>query len=935
MGFLQRLIGKKEREKAEVISIETPKGELRLWPEDALETDPDTRIEEFWVDAMGVSEDGYWLLVGRRHGVFQLYDWSGKLHRLPSRPPAQVVTEILFKGSYLALLTPPYLVVYLLEDRKNPQSWKSFRTTQEGVRASTGLDISGNLLAYGVVGERVYVIDISGGFGSEGLDFKTVFSYSSSDIGELRHIKFLGPTRIILSGNKGVALYDLGGNLIGRVDHASGRGVLALKEGLLLSEGGNLFLYDLRLEGPTKNLSVPMKISSMDISPDGDFLFLADEEENRMGLIYLPEFKLLQVFDGFGYSIIRVSPDGNLYTCSYRDEEDKRFYGLRTIRTNLVDFLYEPERQSQMVKRAEEELKKLKEKLKRLREGVEPSEMEEYKRLLSMDAPIRGLRDVIEKAKRAVEDAKFEAFIRDIESRMSEGQINGEDLAKVESLIRLEKNERLKKLQSLKEHMEEYFNRGVREQLQKVQNALKLLKTEDIRDFEGIAEVKEAREFFHMLPKELKEQAQTSLQKLMQEHILQSKRQKYQIRIEDSRVFFGSEEFPRFSGERRRLKWRLRVEDRVYLKDRLYAKIAFEREDGILVEPKRYTNLIPQEEMRSLPSWARRYMRHLNGLLSNEPFRTPLFVSYEETPWFVKNLQRFTSLVKEQLLFLEGIVILEGDAGVGKNFLVEVFSALTRRPLYIIPCNSKMEKEDLTFVYEFDARKGTRRVYSDLVKALQTPGAVIYFDEINTLPPGMVKLFNPLFDYRRYLTLPTGEAVKAHRDVIFVGGMNPQNYLGVSELPQDIKSRADILFIDYPPFEEEGGLYSPDEAMILKDYIPQFSSLSAEEFLYLWHGVVNGLKIKELENQEVFEELIWKLFELLKIANMVRKAYRAYQTQQSEEPVDFVFSVRDTIRCARRLNKYASVKMLVMDTVLPKVSSPLEKEILKSLIERV
>ena len=73
----------------------------------------------------------------------------------------------------------------------------------------------------------------------------------------------------------------------------------------------------------------------------------------------------------------------------------------------------------------------------------------------------------------------------------------------------------------------------------------------------------------------------------------------------------------------------------------------------------------------------------------------------------------------------------------GKNFLVEVFSALTNRPLYIIPCHSKMEKEDLTYTYEFDPKKGTKRVFSDLIKALQTPGAVIYLDEINTLPPAL------------------------------------------------------------------------------------------------------------------------------------------------------------------------------------------------------
>ena len=96
MGILDKIFGKKEKEEIDVLEIKIPKGDLRLYPKDFLEKDPDARIEEFWVDAIDVSEDGYWILVGRRHGVFQLYDWSGKLHRLPSRPPAQVITEALF-----------------------------------------------------------------------------------------------------------------------------------------------------------------------------------------------------------------------------------------------------------------------------------------------------------------------------------------------------------------------------------------------------------------------------------------------------------------------------------------------------------------------------------------------------------------------------------------------------------------------------------------------------------------------------------------------------------------------------------------------------------------------------------------------------------------------------------------------------------------------
>ncbi len=935
MRFVQKLLRRREKEEEKVLRLTTPKGELTFSLEDFLEKDPDARIEEFWVDAMDVSEDGYWLLVGRRHGLLQLYDWTGKIHRLPSRPPAQVVTDILFKGRYLALITPPYLVVYLMEDTKNLQTWKSFRTTQEGIRASVGLDLYGSFLAYGVVGERVYVIDISGGFGSEGLDFKSTFSYSDAKIGELRFLRFLGGTRLLLSGTEGLALYDLGGRLLKRLNHASKRAALPLRDRVVLAEGNTLFAYDLQLEEALQSLTTPINISHMDISPDGDFIFLADAEENRMGVIYLPTFEFLHTFEGFGYSVVRVSPDGTLYTCAYKEEDEKRLYSLRAISTNLTEYIYNKDRQSQIIKRAEEELKALKNRLKRINTILEPQEFEEYRRLISMDMPIRRLRDIILQAQVLVEEAKFEAFVSNLEGRIREGKADAEDLREVESRLKIEEGERAERLKALRESLETYFQKTLQEHLEKVRQAISKVESDDLRDFEALEEIKIAREFINRLPGYLNQQAQTQLIKVFQEKLLQDKLSRYRIRFEDSKVIFGSEDFPKFSGEKRAFKWRIRVEERLPLQDRIFAKIAFEREDGLLVEPKRYPNLIPQEEIRRLPPWIRRYLRHLNGLLSHEPSRLPLFVSYEETPWFVRNLERFASLVKEQLMYSEGILILEGDAGVGKNFLVEVFSALTNRPLYIIPCNSKMEKEDITFVYEFDPKRGTKRVYSDLVKALQTPGAVIYFDEINTLPAGMVKLFNPLFDYRRYLTLPTGEVIKAHRDVVFVGGVNPQNYLGVSELPQDIKSRADIIFIDYPPFEDERGIYHPDEAIILKDYVRELSHLNLEEFVHLWHWVVNGIRVASLQGQEKLENLVWKIFELLKTANAIRSAYRAYQTQQSEEPVDFVFSIRDTIRCARRLSRYDGVKSLVLETILPKVGSPLEREIIKSIVERV
>lgn len=112
--------------------------------------------------------------------------------------------------------------------------------------------------------------------------------------------------------------------------------------------------------------------------------------------------------------------------------------------------------------------------------------------------------------------------------------------------------------------------------------------------------------------------------------------------------------------------------------------------------------------------------------------------------------------------------------------------------------------------------------------------------------------------------------------------------------------------------------------------------LNKKEFTYLWYYVVNDVKTElgeKLRTPERERE-VHLIFELLKIANEIRKAYRAYQTQQSEEPVEFVFSMRDTIRCARRLKKYGDAKSVILETIVPKISSPLEREIVRSIVER-
>ncbi len=933
MGLLKKLFGGKERHAQEVYEITSSRGVLKLWLEQDLQQDPDPKLEEYWIETLDVSEDARWLLVGRRYGLFQFYDWRGKLHRLPARPPAQVVSEILFKENFLVLITPPYLVVYRIEDPEKPVSWKSFKLSQEGMRPSMGLDLMHGVLAFGVVGNRIYAIDVGQDLSLQRVEFKS--SFSVVDVGELKSIKFLTPSKLFISGTEGSAIYSLSGNLLKKFPYRAGRAVALLSGKLILGEESKVIVLDAQKEEELHRLDIPLRVSQLDGDPEGFFVFLADAEGNHFGLLDLQTPQYLQTLEGFGYSVVKVSRDGSIYTSRWIEEKDRKLYQLVKLGSNLVDFIYPKDRQEKVLKQAEKAYREFISKVQKAKDLSQLENLNSLKEMAPLDTPLRKVRQLYFEAEELLRKKRLALFLEYIREKIQRGEASQKELKEIDEWLRDAQEEESEKLSKAKEELERELKNRLIRALEDLRIALEGRESQDLEQLEAMEEVKNFREFLSKLPRELSREGEQSVQRLLQEKVISYRLRRFRIESSEDRIFFGREDFPKFSGERRKLSWRLKVEERIPLNGEIYAKIAFEREDGILLEPKRYSNLLPIRELRRMPKWVRSYLRHLKGLFSYEPYRLPLFVSYEETPWFVYNLERFVSMVKDQLSFGEGILILEGDAGVGKNFLVEVFSALTNRPLYIIPCHSKMEKEDLTYTYEFDPKKGTKKVFSDLIKALQTPGAVIYLDEINTLPPALVKLFNPLFDYRRYLVMPTGEVIKARRDVILVGGMNPQHYLGVSELPQDIKSRADVMFVDYPPFEDSRGFFHPDEALILKDYISSLSELSNEKFVYLWYALINRVETPQAQRliNPTREEHINLLFELLKIANRIRKAYRDYQSQRSEEPVEFVFSIRDTIRCARRLERYNSAQTVVVETILPKVSSPLEREILRNIIE--
>lgn len=471
---------------------------------------------------------------------------------------------------------------------------------------------------------------------------------------------------------------------------------------------------------------------------------------------------------------------------------------------------------------------------------------------------------------------------------------------------------------------------------------------------------------------------------------------------EGKRVRIGKEYTPIFEGAGERLSWNLDAKQ-FREEGKTMAEISFKRSDGMEIEPggathgknrlsgydrflslEKYVSL-KKENARYLEAvdklnssdenekkeaeeylaefkkkfpdseWVLRSLRHLNGLAVSEANDIlkcdPYFV---ESPYVVETMEKMTRLLNRQRERKQGIVILEGDAGTGKNKIVDHFAYLTNRPIFRFTCSAGKDEQDLKYLLEYDAKKGTYRIKSTVIEALETPGAILEFDEINTLKPEVAKILNSLLDHDRALFLGEDKtSVKASEEVLLVGLENPQHYMGVKPLAETIKSRARIMEVSYPPFEKkketpnEKQQFRSDEAMIIRQHIPELKDLSEREFQALWDDIVNSKNIIDTRLAEALtvdrRNRILDIKEIVEIANKVREAYRAYYEGRLDDPIKFVFSLRESVEAAYELpysdptNDERNVgmtraKKAVQEVVLPKIPLGEERTYLSTLI---
>lgn len=181
-----------------------------------------------------------------------------------------------------------------------------------------------------------------------------------------------------------------------------------------------------------------------------------------------------------------------------------------------------------------------------------------------------------------------------------------------------------------------------------------------------------------------------------------------------------------------------------------------------------------------------------------------------------KYLEDMAKALNMQLELQEGILDLVGHAGVGKDVAVKMFCSQTNRPYFGMDCTKWTTEWELSEDIILESKEGasqTVKVPSTVLNAINTPGAVLYFNEISAMTEQAQIFLHALMDEKRTITLKTssGKVVKADPSVLLIDSRNPE-YPGTFEPQFATKSRMVTLWMDYPPLKDNGN-YDASEAL--------------------------------------------------------------------------------------------------------------------------
>jgi len=295
-----------------------------------------------------------------------------------------------------------------------------------------------------------------------------------------------------------------------------------------------------------------------------------------------------------------------------------------------------------------------------------------------------------------------------------------------------------------------------------------------------------------------------------------------------------------------------------------------------------------------------------------------------------KYLEEMGEAFKMQLDLQEGLVLLKGHAGTGKDVLMKMFCERTRRPYFAIDCTKWTTEFELSEDITLEAEDGASRtvpVPSTVLNAIQTPGAVMYFNEINAMPEQAQIFLHALMDEKRAITLKTksGKTIKADKTVLLAASMNP-GYPGTFDPQMATRSRTVSLHIDYPSMMREktpgdpnpNQPYNASEALRIARGVKSLADFTYDpdmkrnQFVHIWDNAVNGVHNGAAALSAVQKFDLETILALIQFSNNLRtefiKKFEKGPDAREALPVTQPVTGREMRRCAYMLSQVPESK---------------------------
>ena len=126
---------------------------------------------------------------------------------------------------------------------------------------------------------------------------------------------------------------------------------------------------------------------------------------------------------------------------------------------------------------------------------------------------------------------------------------------------------------------------------------------------------------------------------------------------------------------------------------------------------------------------------------------------------------------------------------------------------------------------------------------------------------------------------------------------------------------------------------------MLAVYMENLEGFKQKEFRLCWDYVVNrdttnGADVILQGNPQI-EVDVRRIYDVIRVANRLREMYGAYQTGDSNEPMDFPTSLREVIDIALEMNHRQGLKNIMKRVIVPKIDDRRQKRLVEQTIDAV